>query len=155
VLVPTLCVEQVQEFFGREQLLLADRVVIDASADPFFATTAVVADPSAVKKTEAVDAANRISILRLENRSGQTTIESALPKVRIGGGFQVVATREILVRFHQTVRAARPIFLDVSADGDVLYSDTHSTTPVRAENLGLAVEVRREGEGYMFASRGR
>jgi hypothetical protein len=146
-------VEQVEEFVGREQLLLADRVEIDASADPFFATTAVVADPEAVEKLEAVDADKRISILRLRNRTGQENIESVLPKIRVGGGFLVVATKEILVRFHQTVRAPRPIFLDISARGRVVYRDTHAPEPVRADGLGLTIEVREEGEGYMFASR--
>ncbi len=153
VIVPRICVEQMEEFFNREQLLLADRVVIDASANPFFAAMSAVSDRQAVEKTEAVDTVNKVTILRYRNKTGQRALETVLPKIRVGDGFLIVATQEIVVRFHKPIRAARPVYFELSATGDVVYSDSHGSEPLRKGKLGMELEIRSEGSGYMFDSR--
>jgi len=153
VTVPTQCVEQIAAFFNRSQLVLADYVTIDASADPFHGAATTSMDEKVVEKIEAVDTDKRMTIVRYRNRSGQPHVESVLPKVRFGDGFLVVATREITVRYHKKVRPARPIFFDLAASGEVVYSDTHSSEKLKGPRLGMRVEVKEADGGYMFSSR--
>ncbi|MCP3861318.1 MAG: hypothetical protein GY704_16825, partial [Phycisphaeraceae bacterium] len=115
VTVPRQCVDQIGEFFNRDQLLLADYVTIDASADPFFAASTTVVDDRVVEKIEAVDEAKKLTIIRYRNRTGRTNFEGDMPQVRFGDGLLVVATREITIRFHKRVNASRPIFFDLAA----------------------------------------
>jgi hypothetical protein len=153
VVVPRQCMDQVKEFLSREQFVLADHIVIDTSSDPFFTLISATADPDAVEKTEAVDARRRLSLLSLKNRTGFTHLEAVLPQIRVGNGFRVVATKDVLVRFHNRVDRKRPVFLTLKAIGNVIRYDSHDGRKFPADALTLTLEVVAADGGYMFRSR--
>jgi hypothetical protein len=154
VVVPQQCLEQLGDFVNRKQLVLADRVVIDATSKPFFGSVTVTVDPQVVEKTEAVDAPNRLNLIRLRNISDQTNLESVLPKIRVGDGLEIVATKEILLRFHNRISSSRPLYFQLRAQGDVLYMDSHAPSEVRREGpegeLGIRLEVVQVKKGMMY-----
>jgi hypothetical protein len=152
VVVPQPTMLRLMEFVNEERLLLADEIVIDASADPFFMAVTTSVDPSAVEKIEAINPEDRVSYVKLTNRTGLTTAENLLPRITVGDGWRVVATKSILIRFHNRVSAPRPVFFDLKAKGGVLYYATHAGHKKRGEAAAIKLEIVEDGTGYLFRS---
>jgi hypothetical protein len=149
IMVPRQCVRQLNEYVGRKMMVLADRIEIDASSDPFFGTIVMTADPRVIEKTQAVDAGGMVSMIRLRNRSN-SLLERDLPQIRVGDGLGVIATREIIIRFHNKVTPARPMYFDLIATGSVVFDDPTYAVRNKSQHLSMRLSVGKVDDGYMF-----
>ena len=150
VTIPKGVMAQVDAEIDRDRLLLADRVIVDASSDPFFVELTSTVDERHVEKTEAIDAERRMTLIRYFNRTGVTDMEAYLPQIRFGDGFKIVATKEILVRLHNRVDAEQPVFLDIKASGNVIHFDAATDERKAGDQLRLFYGVRKRVDEYRF-----
>jgi hypothetical protein len=150
VVVPRACVDRMNEYVARKMMVLADEIAIDASSDPFFGAIVVTADPRVVERTEAVDAESKTTVIRLRNRTPGSLMERDLPQIRVGDGLGVIATREILIRFHNRVLPGRPMYFDLLARGNVVFEDPTYAVTRRTNHLSMRLAVKKVEDGYVF-----
>jgi hypothetical protein len=153
VTIPPAVVAELDGFLAQGATLMGDRVELDVSQVYFLASTGFTVSKDAVERTETRDPARGLTTVRLTATQGYQTVYETMPKVYFGeGGLQVLAVRELVVRYWTGSGVERPIWFRAVASGNaVLLED--GAPPVRREGdvLQLSASVERDAaRGYRF-----
>jgi hypothetical protein len=152
VTLPDAALRELKAFLARPQILLADRVEVDASRIPFQAEMVPMNDPAYVESVEmGAPAAKAIGLL-MRTRAAAPMVERDFPRLQLGDGTILLATREIAVRTWVEVNEAEPAFLRVRGIGNAVYRDDASGRQIRKDVVALRATITRSGSGYVFRS---
>lgn len=182
VQVPLEAYAPLDSFFDNEGYLLGDRVEIDCSFEPFLGRLVglAYADDSGkyvVREERKIPGGHEVRIWNAT--PGATTVAALLPRATFGSlkgirtedprtgnpgiarlrpFFEVVGTREIVIRFHGNTSADCPVYFRARAAGmapaedpahpkDCVYMNANRRRRATGPALDLAVEIRRDGAG--------
>ena len=157
VVIPPEVMSQLEAWMAREVTLIADVIEIDATRLPFASQIATEATRETdsegrrlVERKETIDFATRIATLTLTNRSGfKTTIET-MPRIRLGGGRQFIATDHLVVRYVPIEGSSHPVSLTVVAKGKVRLVEASPERRVAGSTIVLRADVVTGPGGYEF-----
>lgn len=180
VTVPAAAYAPVDQFFDDEGYFVGDRIAIDCSFEPFRTRMVALSYEGRgdwVIKEEGRD--GDVVWVKLRNGiAGAAYQSNIVPTVTFGSHreppmvvdprtgrvvgaaprsiFEFVGTEEILVRFHLTSSADRPVWFEARATGtatdpallrDSIYTNANRRRRVKAADLALSLDVRRAADG--------
>ncbi len=149
VRIPEEVMRDLMAFVNTQKVLIADRIEVDASRIPFQMALVPVFDPDYVQRVEvAVPGVNAKGLL-LRTRARVPSVERDFPRLRLGDGIDLVATREIRTRTYSEVDRTRPVFLKIQARGHVVYRD-ESGRRIERDSLVLEASAVLRGETMVF-----
>lgn len=154
VVLPKTSVEQLEAFLDEPRTVLGNQVEISMSRRPFLARFMVTSPirGGAVARDEVKDASLGLLTITLENVSGTRTVLGNMPRVRLGDGLEVVAVDKLVIRVWDRTEESLPVFLEVTALGDVLYVE--EGPPVVRQGGGhgkVGANISGSGSTYTFS----
>ncbi len=147
VTVEHATVEALLDIINREQFILAEVIQVDASIVPFQIAMVSVADPAYVSRTVMNSAEKKTQGFRLRSRIAHPYLERDCPRLRIGDGIDLMASKELRVNTHLNVTRQRPMFLVIRGMGNAVYRDVESGTRLERNQITLHIEVILRGDG--------
>jgi hypothetical protein len=149
--IPKEVMDQVSSFVNTQRFLVADHIEMDASRVPFQMAIVPVSDPDYVERVDLAVPKTGASGVLLRTRVIPPLVERDFPRVRLGEGMELVATREIQVRTHRRVNEDRPVYIIIRARGHAVYQDELGHRMER-DSITLRAEAVKTPRGLEFRS---
>jgi hypothetical protein len=159
VSIPADVAAQLDAWMADEATLIADVIEVDATRIPFAAHVAIEASRETdsagkrlVERTETSDPATGAQVLTLKNRSGFTTTIETLPRMRLGGGRQFIATDTLVLRYVPSPGTDRPVTFSAVGKGRARLVGGTPPRRIVGDAITVAAEISRAAAGYAFRS---
>ena len=153
VQVPESVVAELMTFVNSPKVLMADRIEIDASRIPFQMAMVPLADPGYVDKVQMGSRGANATGILLRTKNPVPQMERDFPRLRVGDGIDILATREIQARTYNAVDENRPMFIQVQGIGNASYRDPKTGQRLERDAITLIAEVVPGPGGLVFRQR--
>lgn len=151
VRVPQRVLDELLAFINRPQVLLANRIVVDATRIPFKPTIIPIADPAYVETTETGSPTGNDHVIEMRSRQAVPMVERDRPRVRVGEGIDLLADALIQVRYHRRVSQQRPVYLRMRALGNAVYRDEETGRRLEKDAITFVVELVPGPDGLVLS----
>jgi len=148
--LPQELLEKLMQFMNTQKFIVADRIEVDASRIPFQAAMVPVNDPAYVESVEISNPGHRVIGQLHRKREPTGTTPRDFPKLRIGDGIDLVASREIQVRSFLEVNENRPVFLRIRGIGHAVFQNPMTGERIERDAITMTAEVVRAAGGLRY-----
>ena len=144
---------ELMAIINRPQCMIADRIEVEASQIPFKPAFVPVADPAYVESVQTKGPEGKPNGLLMRSRMEDQMVERDCPRLRVGDGIDLIASREIRVRYHSKVEKSRPVFLRIVALGRAVHRDVETGKRIEGDAITLFADLVEGPDGLVLRHR--